>query len=245
MKKRTYILSLLVMCLSLTTVAQITDKKILIFSMTTGFRHSSIEEGKKALEELLRSHQYQYVHSEDPSVFQEDSLNEFDAVLFLNTSGDLFTPDQKRAFQNFIRSGKGFVGVHAASDTELEWPWFYKLVGARFVQHPAIQEAVIHVVDRSHISTSHLGKTWKHTDEWYDFDNLNPAVSVLMTLDEKSYAGGIMGDHHPIAWYHEFEGGRSFYTGLGHTNETYHSEKFLRHLLGGIRYVTYSTSTPE
>ena len=128
------------------------------------------------------------------------------------------------------------MGVHAAADTEYEWPWYGKLVGAYFKSHPKQQKAKIEVVDRNHASTSHLEKTWMHFDEWYNYKDINPDIKVIMKLDESSYEGGENGEDHPIAWYHEFDGGRSFYTGLGHTDESYDDPLFRAHLLGGIKY---------
>ena len=122
------------------------------------------------------------------------------------------------------------MGVHAATDTEYEWPWYGELVGVYFKSHPKQQKAKIDVVDKNHPSTLHLNDTWMHFDEWYNYKNINPNIKVLMKLDESSYAGGENGDYHPIAWYHEFDGGRAFYTGLGHTNESYDNPNFRKHL---------------
>ena len=140
------------------------------------------------------------------------------------------------AFQRFIRKGKGFVGVHAATDTEYQWPWFNQLVGAYFKSHPKQQDAVLQIVDHEHPATKHLPATWKRWDEWYNFKSIQPGLKVLINLDESSYTGGENGAQHPISWYHSFDGGRAFYTGLGHTHESYADPLFLQHLLGGINY---------
>ena len=140
------------------------------------------------------------------------------------------------AFEKFIRTGGGFVGIHSAADTEYGWPWYGKLVGAYFDSHPKIQEAVIRVKDGSHPSTKQLPKDWTCTDEWYNYKDMNPAVHVLCQLDESTYEGGKNGANHPFAWYHEYEGGRAFYTGRGHTSEAYLEPLFLEHLWGGIQY---------
>lgn len=210
---------------------------ILLFTKTTGFRHESIPKGIKTITGLLDSVGIRTVHTEDANYFCKDSLAKFDAVIFLNTTGDLFTEDQKRDFQSYIQSGKGYIGIHAASDTEFNWPWYGQLVGGYFSSHPAVQDAQVHIHNNKHLSTAHLGKTWLHRDEWYDFKNMKPGLNVLMTVDEESYEGGQMGKFHPIAWFQEFDGGRSFYTGLGHTDESYDSSKFRKHVLGGIFYV--------
>lgn len=214
-------------------------KSVLIFSKTTGFRHQSIPKGVKTVSSLLKAEQIDYVHSEDAQYFSADSLKKFDAVIFLNTTGDILDDKQKKNFQQFIRSGKGYVGIHAASDTEYNWPWYGALVGGYFSSHPSVQQAQIEVINRTHASTQHLPERWIHRDEWYDFKDIKPGLHILMNLDETTYKGGKMGRFHPISWFHSFDGGRSFYTGLGHTDESYDSELFQKHIVGGIRYVLY------
>ncbi|HEY3003878.1 MAG TPA: ThuA domain-containing protein, partial [Kribbellaceae bacterium] len=159
-----------------------------------------------------------------------------EAVVFLSTTGDVLDASQQAAFESYIRSGGGFVGVHAAADTEYDWPFYGDLVGAYFASHPLIQAATVQVEDRTHPATSHLDATWRRTDEWYNYKtNVRSTARVLATLDESSYSGGTMGDH-PTAWCKDFEGGRSFYTGGGHTRQSYAEPAFRAHLLGGIRY---------
>ena len=211
-------------------------KCILVFSKTAGFRHTSIPKGKEAL--LLMGKQQNFIvdTTEDASFFTRAKLLKYDAVVFLNTTGDVLNDEQQAAFEQYIRSGKGFVGIHAATDTEYEWHWYCKLVGANFLSHPKQQQATLHVTDATHLSTKHLPAVWKRFDEWYNFKNQNADVKVLMTIDEKSYEGGKNGDDHPMAWYHAYDGGRSFYTALGHTDESYKEEYFLKHVLGGIMY---------
>ena len=213
------------------------DSRVLIFTKTAGFRHASIPKAVKEVSNLLNTNGIKTLHTEDANYFNKDTLNTFDAVLFLSTSGTIFNQDQQKALTQFIQSGKGYIGIHAASDTEYDWPWYGQLVGGYFSSHPAIQEAKIDVVDQKHLSTQHLQRIWFHKDEWYDFKNVKPGLNILLTLDESSYEGGKMGKFHPVAWFQEFDGGRSFYTGLGHTEESYNSEKFLKHILGGVKYV--------
>ncbi|RYE17646.1 MAG: ThuA domain-containing protein, partial [Sphingobacteriales bacterium] len=169
-------------------------------------------------------------------LFVQDSLKKYAAVIFLNTTGDVLDNNQEAEFKRYIEAGGGFAGIHAASDTEYGWGWYGRLVGGYFNGHPVPQEAVINVVDKTHQATQHLPAEWKRPDEWYNFKKLNPDNKVLLTIDEKSYKGGTNGNKHPMAWYHEYEGGRAFYTGLGHTDESYTEPLFLQHLLGGIKY---------
>ncbi|GIK18092.1 MAG: ThuA domain-containing protein [Leptolyngbya sp. PLA2] len=211
--------------------------RVLLYSRTAGFRHGSIAAGIAAVTKLGEKHGFVVDATEDPSEFTDENLERYAVVLFLNTTGTVLDAEQKAAFERFIAKGRGWVGVHSASDTEYEWPWYAGLVGAYFKGHPAIQEATILVHDRDHPSTKMLPERWVRTDEWYTFrDSPRGRVHVLMSVDERTYEGGGMGDDHPIAWCHEYRGGRAWYTALGHTNESYEEPLFLEHLLGGIRW---------
>jgi type 1 glutamine amidotransferase len=203
-----------------------------VFSRTAGFRHESIAAGIQALRGLFRLDA-----TEDGAAFTPESLARYRAVVFLNTSGTVLDAGQKAAFEAYIRGGGGFAGVHAASDTEFDWPFYGDLVGAYFADHPAIQQAVVRVEDANHPATAGLERAWTRTDEWYNFrTNPRSRVHVLLTLDESSYSGGTMGADHPHAWYRTYERGRSFYTAGGHTIEAYAEPAFRAHLAGGIRY---------
>lgn len=226
------------MLITLALAASIqTSAQILVFTRTTGFRHDSIPDGVRAFKELGQQHNFQVTHTEDPTQFNSENLKRFRAVVFLNTTGDVLEGPQEVAFEAFVRSGGGFVGVHSAADTEYGWPFYGDLVGAYFKSHPHIQQATIRVLDRTHPSTKHLGETWVRTDEWYCFQAQPKAhCSILCELDESTYQGGTMGERHPIAWYHSHFGGRAFYTGGGHTKESYQEPDFRLHLLGGLRW---------
>lgn len=233
--KRRYAILLFFLVMGLVGFGQ-ASKSVLIFSKTAGFRHQSIPKGVATVSKLLKENNINFVHSEDAIYFSADSLKKFDAVIFLNTTGDILNNQQKAAFKKFIQSGKGYVGIHAASDTEYNWPWYGALVGGYFSSHPAVQEAHMEVVNRTHPATKNFPQTWIHRDEWYDFKDVKSGIHILMMLDETTYEGGKMGKFHPIAWFQSFDGGRSFYTGLGHTDESYDSELFQKHIMGGIRY---------
>jgi type 1 glutamine amidotransferase len=210
---------------------------VLIFSKTSGFRHASIPVGITAVTTIATNLGLSVSSSEDASVFSAQGLDSVRVVVFLNTTGDVLAADQELALQDFIRAGGAFVGVHSATDTEPTWPWYRMLVGAYFAGHPAIQQATLEVQDATHPSTESLPASWTRTDEWYNFDAVpDPGVSILMTIDETSYTGGAMGAPHPMAWHHTFEGGRSWYTPLGHTLASYSEPLFLEHLAGGLRW---------
>lgn len=230
-------LSIVAVLLSFSVSSVKKNPRVLIFSKTNGFYHSSIPVGIKAIQKLGTDNGFDCDVTTDSLQFNYKNLKKYATVIFLNTTGDVLGEEQQKAFEKYIRSGRGFVGVHAASDTEYDWPWYNELVGAYFKSHPAQQNATLQVKDNSFIATMHLSKEWKRWDEWYNFKNTHwDKVNVLLALDESSYKGGENNGYHPAAWYHSFQGGRSFYTALGHTDESYADPVFLQHLLGGIQY---------
>lgn len=213
----------------------------LVFSRTTEFRHSSIEAGIEALTDRAHDLGIRIVATEDPTYFDEDRLSGYRAVVFLNTTGDVLNDAQQLAFERYIQAGGGFVGIHSAADTEWKgnhWPWYTRLAGAAFLSHPTdnVQEARIDVVDASHPATAPLPAEWVRTDEYYDYQRLNPNVRTLLTVDESTYEGATTGDPHAISWFHEFDGGRAFYTGVGHTEESFEEDAVLDHIFGGLTW---------
>lgn len=215
---------------------------VLVFSRTVGFRHDSIGAGTTAIRDLGAANNFTVTATEDATAFSTGNLAQYEAVVFLNTTGDVLDGGQQSAFESYIRAGGGYVGVHAAADTEYDWPFYGNLVGAYFAAHPAIQPADVLVEHRGHAATAHLPQTWTRTDEWYDYrTNARTTARVLATLDESTYSGAGMGADHPHAWCKPYEGGRSFYTGGGHTQDSYAEPAFRTHLLGGIRYAAGRT----
>ena len=211
--------------------------KILIFSKTAGYRHGSIKPGKLAIMKLGQENGFAVDTTEDASKINEDNLKQYSAVVWLCTTGNVLDDAQQAAFERYIQAGGGYMGVHAAADTEYDWPWYNKLAGAWFLSHPKQQNAEIEIVDKNHPATKMLPDRWKRWDEWYNYKNISPDIKVLGKLDEKTYEGGKNGDNHPFIWYHDFEGGKAFYTGAGHTDESYADALFLQHILGGIKSV--------
>jgi uncharacterized protein len=213
-------------------------RKVLVFSKTAGFRHKDgIPAGIKAIQQLGAENKFTVDATEDAQVFTPENLKQYGAVIFMSTTGDVLNEAQQAAFEQYIKSGGGFVGIHAATDTEYDWPWYGQLVGAYFGSHPpGQQEAVFNVVNPNTIATRHLPATFKKTDELYNFKWIAEGLQVLVKIDENSYKGGKNGDNHPMSWYHNYEGGRAFYTGMGHDAKTFVEPLFLKHLLGGIEY---------
>ena len=210
---------------------------ILVFTKTAGFRHDSIPVAKRCVYTICQREGWKVAFTEDPSWFKPNVLRQFDGVIFLLTTGDVLDDAQQAAFERYVRSGKGYVGVHAASDTEYDWPWYGKLVGAYFKGHPAIQEAIVKIEDAGGPGTRHAPNPWKRTDEWYNFrTNPRGQVRVLASVDESSYKGGDMGADHPVVWCHEYDGGRSWYTAMGHTKESYSEPAFVQMFSEGISW---------
>ncbi|MFF0647909.1 ThuA domain-containing protein [Streptomyces tendae] len=210
---------------------------VLVFSKTAGFRHDSIAAGISTLRALGDRNDFSVTATEDAAAFDPAALAPYEAVVFLNTTGDVLDDAQQNALRSYVDNGGGYLGVHAAADTEYDWPYYHQLVGAHFKSHPAVQQATVKNEDRVHPATAHLDPTWTRTDEWYDYrTNPRPEVHVLQTLDESTYDGGAMGADHPITWCHPQGEGRSFYTGLGHTAESYDDPAFRNLLLGAVRY---------
>ncbi len=237
-------------------MAEPPTSRILVFSKTKGFYHQSIPAGVAALQKLGQENNFGVDTTKNAAYFVEDSLKNYRAVVFLSTTGNVLNADQQVALERYIQAGGGFVGIHAATDTEYDWPWYNQLVGAYFASHPKQQQAGIDVKDKTHPATSFLPDRWERFDEWYNFKSIDPGIKVLANLDETSYEGGTNGDTHPHAWYHDYDGGRAFYTAGGHTDASFREPLFLRHLLGGITYAmgegksldylkAYALKTPE
>ncbi|MBT8188170.1 MAG: ThuA domain-containing protein [Croceitalea sp.] len=218
---------------------EVIPELVLVFSKTAGYRHQSIEKGATTLRKIGRENGFIVLQTETSEDFNAKNLKNYKLVIFLSTTLDVLNAAQQKAFENYIKNGGSFMGIHAAADTEYDWAWYGKLVGGYFESHPSdpnVLKAKIDVVSKEHPSTSHLGDTWTRNDEWYNYKNLNPKMTVLLNLDETSYQGGTNGANHPIAWYHEFDGGRAYYTGGGHTEESFDEPDFKKHLLGAIEW---------
>ena len=238
-KIRLLALGLLLMVQS--AFAQAPKRNVLVFSKTAAFRHQSIDAGKKALAKMATEKGFGVSFTEDATQFNDLNLKKFNAVVFLNTTGDVLNDEQQTAFERYIQAGGGYVGIHAATDTEYEWPWYGKLAGAYFLDHPMpnnVQKGKFIVTMKNNWATQGMPDEFERTDEFYSFKNISPKISVVVKIDEKSYVGGKNGDNHPMSWYQEFDGGRSFYTAMGHTDESFSEPLVLNHLWAGINYTT-------
>jgi len=220
---------------------------ILIYTKNgEGYVHDNIAASVAAMEKICEAEGMLTEVSDDPDVFTPENLARFDALIFANTNNKGFdTEAQKKAFQEYIRGGGGFMAIHSSNATERDWPWYRAMVGGKFLRHPPHQEFDVLVTDPAHPSTSHLPERWTVRDECYYSYHLNPDIHVLLTADlntiedeqKSEYPGEVFGSQFPLCWCHEFEGGRQWYTALGHDIEFYEDPLFVEHLRGGLRWV--------
>ncbi len=224
-------------------VAWAKGERVLIFTHSTGYRHASIEPGAAALKAMGEKAGYKVTESADPAVFSAGGLKDFDAIVFVSNTtkptdpaSEWFVGERRDALQAFVHRGGGIVGIHAASDSHYGWPWYGRLMGGWFVKHPkGTPEGAIRVVDPKHPSTKGLAGV-KRADEWYYFQDYNPELHLLVSLDPASI-GEKDANPKPMSWSHEFEGARVFYTAMGHTAESYGDPWFMQHVAGGLKWV--------
>jgi len=247
MKNRKILLYALLMVGLISTRAAAQDKKqfnALLVTKTAGWHHESINEGVAAIKALADRNFFDVQWHQEGVAVTDKYLQNFQVLIFLNTTGDIFKDDEQKAVERFIQSGKGFVGIHSASDTEYDWPWYTKMVGRMFHIHPVIQTAKLKFTNNKFPGLEGFtdGQFW--TDEWYEFDaETTTGLNYILAVDESSYnpkvawgekKGQGMGSFHPISWYHDYDGGRSFYTALGHLPTIYSEPAFLNHIYAGI-----------
>ncbi len=245
MRKISSLFLLFAVLCALPLYGQAKQFRALLITTTNGWHHESINAAVPAIRKLGEKHHFEVVWEENiDRMFTKESLDSFDVIIFAMTTGDILNDEQQALMEAFIQSGKGFVGIHSATDTEYEWPWFMKLVGRSFHIHPVIQTAELEVASRKFPGMENFPDKFIFTDEYYEFSEpYVKGLNTLLTIDEDTYdpkvdwgrkKGDGMGKFHPLAWYHEFDGGRSFYTALGHIPAVFEDSRFLEHLYGGI-----------
>ncbi|KAI0261512.1 class I glutamine amidotransferase-like protein [Gloeopeniophorella convolvens] len=238
--------------------AQQQAARALIFSATADFRHDSIPTARDALIARGPSIGVQFDATEDSGRFTDTGLAPYDLLVFLMNTGEVLDDTGKAALQKYLDLGGNFVAIHAASDCLRNTTFYGKEVGAFFDYHPALQNATVDVIDASHPSTSMLPPQWHVQDEMYNFKSDPRAIGavVVLSADESSYTDPgprkfDQGTPHPTAWYQEHgagvesggTAGRSFYTSLGHLNQTWADDLFLAHVTGGISWALQSNTT--
>ena len=229
--------------------------RVLVYTKNgEGYVHENRAASVAALQKLGRENGFDVTASDDPALFTDDNLRQYAGLIFSNTNNDIFaTEAQKQAFQRYIRRGGGFVGLHSASGSERQWDWFAQVLGGRFFRHAKQQDFDVRVIDRTHASTRTLPEVWHiRDDECYYLKLLNPDIHVLLAADlttvedekKSEYPGDVFGTLFPLAWCHEVDGGRAWYTALGHRPEQYQDPMLLQHILGGIRWAAGKSAAP-
>ncbi len=238
------LLPIIMVCAICSAFAQTnTEFDVLVFTKTNGYRHESIEAGVASIRDLGKKHNFSVDHTEDSTRFSDSGLAKYEAIVFLSTTGDVLGDAEEAAFEKFIRAGKGYVGIHAAADTEYDWPFYREVVGRQFVQHPQHQTGTVYTIKQDFPGMEGFGDSLSLYEEWYEYTvPYNTDLKYLMRLDTNTvetngYKGKcVMGVFHPLAWFHEPAGGRAFYTGIGHMDDTFILPAFQQHLSAGIRW---------
>lgn len=220
--------------------------KILFYTKNgEGYVHDNIPNSIQMIRELSQDHGFSVDATEDPTVFNDENLKQYDVIVFSNTNNNVFDTDgQKVAFMRYIQAGGGFVGIHSASGTERKWRWFKQLLGATFYWHDKFQPFEVIVLDEDHPSVKHLPNRWNRAkgDEFYFLKEMGVNLKIIAVNDIKTLAGenekrlDTFGDVFPSVWCQEFDGGRSWYTSLGHDKNDYFDPEFRKHILGGIQW---------
>ena len=245
MNKYSFILLISCILYNACSFAQEKKHSILVFSKTEGgYRHASIAAGKTMFLQLGRQHNIIVDTTEDAAYFTREKLQQYSAIVFLSSRGNVLDSAQQEALKYYIHQGGGYAGIHAATTTEYEWPWYNQLAGAYFDGHPKPQEAVYHTINKDFPATHHLPDTFRRFDEIYNFRSIQDSLIYLITVDETSYTGGKMGAFHPISWYRNFEGGRSFYLGLGHFDSDYSDPFFISIVWKGLQWAMGISTKP-
>ena len=240
------LIALALSALTLNAPVQAAEKaKVLIYSGSTGFRHDSIPAGVEAMKAIATKLGYAVDATEDPGVFTADKLAGYKAIVFVSTTTDPKKPEsewfvdaRRDALVGFLKAGKGVVGLHAAGDSHYHWPWYGQMMGGYFERHPkGTPKGTLTVANAKHPATAKLPKTITRNDEWYYYKDFNPLMQVLITVDPATIGDGEADvNPNPVVWYHEFGGGRVFYSGLGHTSESYAEPYMVDLMTGGLKY---------
>jgi len=234
---------------SLSITAQLKNKHVLIFTKNgKGYVHENIPASIAALQKLGVENGFSTDTTTNSAIFTDGNLKKYDVIIFSNTNNDVFdTEEQRVAFMRYIQAGGGFMGIHSASGTERKWKWFKLMLGATFLRHPPLQPFTVHVLDKKHPVMKNLPPEWETKDECYYFKEINPSIKVLLVSDishikesdsSKNVNPDVFGNRYPAAWCQEFDGGKIFYTALGHKKEDYSNATYLAHLLEGLKWLT-------
>lgn len=227
---------------------ELKGKNVLVFTKNgKGYVHENIPSSIAAIQKLGTENGFTVDTTTNSALFTDNNLKKYDAVIFSNTNNDVFDNEEQRiAFMRYMQAGGGFMGIHSASGTERNWKWFKLMLGATFLRHPPFQKFTVHVLDKNHPAVKNLSSAWETNDECYFFKEINPSINVLLVSDMstikesedgKNTTPNTFGNRYPAAWCHEFDGGRIWYTALGHSKEDYSNTTYLAHILQGLKWV--------
>jgi uncharacterized protein len=231
----------------LATFAPAAQKKVLVYTKNgKGYVHENIATSVEAIRSLGAQNGFSVDASEDPKVFTPENLKQYNAIVFSNSNNEGFDTDaQREAFKKYVQAGGGVVGIHIATGTERQWPYFAAVMGGRFVRHPKLQRFTVTVKDRTHPATKGLPPAFEWEDECYLFDRINPSIKVLLTTDPSKIDDPKRTEtpaEYPLSWYNTYDGGRQYYIALGHKKEHYAEPLFRQQVLGGILWVMSENS---
>jgi type 1 glutamine amidotransferase len=210
-----------------------------------GYVHDNVADSVAAIRKLGAENGWDVDASADPGVFTGANLKRYRALVFSNTNNEAFDTDAQRdAFKRYIEAGGGLAGIHSATGSERNWPYFWSVMGGKFLRHPKLQKFVVRVTDRTHPATRDLPAEFEWTDECYYNDHINPDIQPLLVTDpakledpdKAAYPGGLFGDSMPLAWYHQAGGGREIYVALGHDKQDYANPILVSLIRGSIRW---------
>jgi type 1 glutamine amidotransferase len=244
----------LLACLTAGALGAAPENRVLVYTKNQVgkglYVHNNIAASVAALKKLGEENKFAVDVTDDPATFTDQNLKRYKALIFDNTNNEIFdNEEQKAAFQRYIHGGGGFVGIHSVTGSMRKWPWFWSVVGGKFSRHAKMQKFIIHVKDAQDPSVAHFPATFEWTDEFYYVDHIPEGLHVLLAGDltkledpgKDKYPGKLFGDEFPLAWRHQFDGGREWYTALGHQPEHYADPQFTKHLLGGILWAMGET----
>ncbi len=224
------------------------QQKVLVYTRNytpdgKGYVHANISASVEAIKKMGVEKGFGVDVSDDPGSFTDANLKQYAALVFSNSNNEAFaTEPQRDAFRRYIQSGGGFVGIHSASGSQRDWPYYWSVLGGKFVVHPKIQKFTVRVVDSAQVATKDIPAEFEWTDEFYFIEYLNPGIHPVLVSDRTKleFLDAMKVDPErfpsqtPLAWWQKFDGGRQFYTALGHNKEDYANPLLYRLIQNGI-----------
>ncbi len=232
---------------------------ILLFTKTNGFVHKdAIPAAIKAVRNIAEEKGWKLYETNNGAIHNSEDLQKFDALIWNNVSGDVLTSEQREALKQYLRTGGGFVGLHASGgDPSYDWTWYVEdVIRAQFIGRPLFpqkQQADLWVEEPADPIVAHLPRPWRMSDEWYSFaqsPRSQEGVEVLLSISETSYSPSMagkdiaMGTDHPLVWKHCLGQGRVLYSALGHYPEVYRNKNYRILLKNAVSWAANSSKEP-